>query len=153
MLEDGVSGPQSTGHAARDVLSLRHASRRKTLIALLVVLVVSACAVTVAPAAEAYESSWEGYVCSGCYVKDTEEWPNGGYHKWDSAGTAHVGGTAVERICIWLYNGSSWESGSGCNRDSAEVIGLFPEENALAQSQGWSYSGGALTLFGHAYGP
>ncbi|MGH2834463.1 MAG: hypothetical protein ACRDK2_16965 [Solirubrobacteraceae bacterium] len=87
-------------------------------------------------------------------MKDTEAWPNGGYHKWETAGTAHVGGTNIERICIWLYNGSSWESGSGCLRDTWKVIGYFPyRENALAQSQGWSYSGGYLTLVGNAYGP
>lgn len=106
-----------------------------------------------ASSADAYESTWEGYVNSGEYVKDTEVFFHGGYHTWETAGTAHVGGTKLPRVCIWLYNGSSWESGSGCTTENYKVVGYFPKrENALAQSQGWSYSGGPLTLVGNAYG-
>jgi hypothetical protein len=124
-------------------------------------VVIGACAAiacllpsTLASTATAYESTWEGFVNSGEYLKDTEAWLHGGYHTWLTAGTAHVGGSTIPRVCIWLYNGSSWESGSGCATENYKVLGYFAKrENALAQSQAWSYSGGPLTLVGNAYGP
>lgn len=122
---------------------------------LFVVMILAQACVGALPTANAYESNWREYVCSGCYAKDTEPpWEHGGYHTWSSAGTTRYLHPVQPKLCIWLYNGSSWEYGSGCNTEAEYSIGYFPyRENALAQSQGWAYNGGSLELIGNAYAP
>jgi hypothetical protein len=65
----------------------------------------------------------------------------------------HVGGTAMKRSCALAWLGSAWEYGSGCDEGRSETYREFPyRENALAIAQGWSYSGGELTIAAAATG-
>ncbi len=101
-----------------------------------------------ASSASAYEDNWGWKTCSGCELRDP-----GGYHLWEWVGMSHVGGSAMKRSCALAWNGGAWEYGSGCDEGRAETYREFPyRENALAIAQGWSYSGGELTIAADAVG-
>jgi len=59
----------------------------------------------------------------------------------------------MKRSCALAWLGSAWEYGSGCDEGRSETFRKFPNlENALAIAQGWSYSGGELTIAAAAVG-
>jgi hypothetical protein len=114
----------------------------------LAALAVPAALAVAAPGASAYEDTWGWKTCSGCELRDP-----GGYHLWEWVGMTHVGGTAMKRSCALAWNGGAWEYGSGCDEGRSETYRSFPyRENALAIAQGWSYSGGELTISAAAVG-
>ena len=114
----------------------------------LAALAVPAALALAAPSASAYEDVWGWKTCSGCELRDP-----GGNHLWEWVDMDHVGGTAMKRSCALAWNGGAWEYGSGCDEGRSETFREFPRrENALAIGQGWSYSGGELTIADAAVG-
>jgi hypothetical protein len=125
---------------------LRHGLWRGVALVLAALASMAAFALA-APAAGAYEDTWGWKTCSGCELQDP-----GGYHDWEWVGMTHVGGTAMKRSCALAWKGA-WEYGSGCDEGRSETFREFPyRENALAVAQGWSYSGGELTISAAATG-